>query len=132
MSLFACVMCCRELIKFRKKSPLLGRPDFLSPEDVTWHLDDWDNPESRFLAYTLHDRLPYPLKVLHAGEQPSGNKLKSTCRGQGCGDLYIAFNAHTFSITVDLPPVPQGHFWSRVVDTNLATPKDFTPGVPCV
>jgi len=28
----------------------------LCPQDVTWHEDQWDNPESRFLAFTLHDR----------------------------------------------------------------------------
>lgn len=25
-------------------------------QDVTWHEDRWDDPESRFLAFTLHDR----------------------------------------------------------------------------
>lgn len=44
-------------------------------------------------------------------------------RGQGCGDLYIAFNAHTYPITVGLPA---GHSWVRVVDTNLPSPRDFT------
>lgn len=27
-----------------------------------------------------------------------------------------------------LPEPPKGHKWCRVVDTNLASPKDFTPG----
>ncbi|CAL8468466.1 g8006 [Coccomyxa elongata] len=88
------------LLKFRRGHPLLGRPDFLKPEDVTWHEDNWDNPESKFLAFSLHDR------------------------GQGCGDLYMAFNAHTYPITVHLPV---GLSWVRVVDTNLPSPKDFTP-----
>lgn len=50
------------------------------------------------------------------------------CRGQGGGDLFVAFNAHGFSIPIDLPGLPDGKFWSRVVDTNLAPPKDFTVG----
>jgi isoamylase len=58
------------LVKFRVQHPLLGRAEFLTDDDVTWHEDNWDNPESRFLAFTLHDR------------------------GQGGGDLYIAFNSH--------------------------------------
>lgn len=31
-------------------------------------------------------------------------------------------------IKVTLPPAPGGTKWRRVVDTNLASPKDFTPG----
>ena len=27
-----------------------------------------------------------------------------------------------------LPPPPHGKKWCRVVDTNLASPKDYTPG----
>ena len=36
----------------------------------------------------------------------------------------MAFNAHTYPITVHLPV---GLSWARVVDTNLPSPKDFTP-----
>ena len=50
------VLSCSELIKFRRQHPLLGRKDFLSPQDITWHEDNWDNPESKFLAFSLHDR----------------------------------------------------------------------------
>ena len=60
------------LVKFRKSHPLLGRAEFLNDNDITWHEDNWDNPDSLFLAYQLHD-----------------------C-GQGGGDLYIAFNQHDF------------------------------------
>ncbi|GAB4816893.1 hypothetical protein N2152v2_003939 [Parachlorella kessleri] len=113
------------LIKLRRDCPLLGRSEFLTPQDITWHEDRWDDPESRFLAFTLHDR------------------------GQGCGDLYAAFNAHSFEVTAHLPPPPKGKHepppslaklivklvccyagrkWCRVVDTNLPSPRDFTPG----
>lgn len=46
-------------------------------------------------------------------------------RGQGCGDLYAAFNAHGYGITVWLPGLPEGRQWVRVVDTNLEPPRDF-------
>lgn len=46
----------------------------------------------------------------------------------GCGDLYLAFNAHTYEVRAKLPPPPGGHKWCRVVDTHLQPPKDFTPG----
>lgn len=93
-----------ELIKLRREHPLLGRAEFLTEQDVTWHEDRWDDPESRFLAFTLHDR------------------------GQGGGSLYAAFNAHSFEVRITLPPPPSGQKWCRVVDTNLAPPKDITPG----
>jgi isoamylase len=91
------------LCKFRVAHPLLGRGEFLNDQDVTWHEDNWDNAESRFLAFTLHDK------------------------GQGGGDLYIALNAHEFYVDAPLPPPPGGKTWHRVVDTNLPSPSDFTP-----
>jgi isoamylase len=94
-----------ELVKLRRACPLLGRPDFLTPADVTWHEDRWDDPESRFLAFTLHD---------------SGNT--------GHGDLYAAFNAHSFQVEAQLPAPPAGKKWARVVDSNLPPPRDFTAG----
>ncbi|KAK6246015.1 hypothetical protein SCA6_009105 [Theobroma cacao] len=73
--------------------------------DVTWHEDNWDNPDSKFLAFTLHDN--------------SG------------GDIYLAFNAHDYCVKVSIPPPPQRRQWCHVVDTNLASPNDFVcEGVP--
>ena len=96
------------MVQFRRAHPLLGRSEFLSPSDITWHEDNWANPESRFLAFTLHDR------------------------GLGGGSLYTAFNAHGFAVEAALPLPPNGTHWRRVVDTNLAPPKDFMldrPGI---
>ena len=92
------------MAKFRVEHPLLGRADFLRDDDVTWHEDNWDNEESRFIAFTLHDR-------------GSGGK----------GDLYIAFNSHEFFVDAALPPPPGGTSWCRIADTNLPSPEDFTP-----
>ncbi len=47
---------CSGLIKYRREHPLLGQKHFLSPQDITWHEDNWDNPESKYLAFSLHDR----------------------------------------------------------------------------
>ena len=44
------------MIKFRRSCPLLGRTSFLTDEDITWHEHNWDDDESRFLAFTYHDR----------------------------------------------------------------------------
>ena len=54
--------------------------------------------------------------------------LPEACRGQGGGDLFVAFNAYAYSYTAKLPELPEGKYWSRVVDTNLPPPKDFTAG----
>ncbi|KAG6472646.1 hypothetical protein ZIOFF_070120 [Zingiber officinale] len=71
-------------------------------KDVTWHEDNWDNHESKFLAFTLHD-------------------------DQFGGDIYVAFNAHDYSVKVTVPSPPQNKQWHRVIDTNLESPKDFIP-----
>lgn len=93
------------LAELRRTHPALGRTRFLKGEDVTWHEDRWDDPESRFLAFTLRDG------------------------AEGFGDLYAAFNAHGFSVAAALPPVPAGYVrWRRWVDTNLPSPRDWTPG----
>ncbi|KAK9270864.1 hypothetical protein L1049_026450 [Liquidambar formosana] len=94
-----------EMIKFRRTNHLFGRKDFLNKNDVTWHEDNWDNNDSKFLAFTLHDN-----------------------NGR---DVYLAFNAHDFFVKVKIPSPPQKRRWFRVVDTNLESPDDFVPeGVP--
>ncbi|CAI7791643.1 unnamed protein product, partial [Closterium sp. NIES-54] len=87
--------------RLRSWHPALGQANFLSPRDITWHEDNWDNYESRFLAFSLHD--------------VSGT----------CGDLYVAFNAHSFAVDAGLPPPPAGRQWVRLVDTNLPSPRDI-------
>ncbi|RLM86845.1 isoamylase 3, chloroplastic [Panicum miliaceum] len=95
-----------EMIKFRHNHPMLRRDRFLSKNDVTWHEDCWENQESKFLAFTIHDH-------------NSG------------GDIYLAFNAHEYFVDAVIPPPPQHKSWSRVVDTNLESPNDIVPeGVP--
>lgn len=44
-----------------------------SPGDYTWHESNWDDEQSRFLAFTIHDKA-------------------------GSSDLYVAFNAHHFQV----------------------------------
>uniref|UniRef100_A0A383WPZ9 isoamylase n=1 Tax=Tetradesmus obliquus TaxID=3088 RepID=A0A383WPZ9_TETOB len=94
-----------ELIKFRRSCKVLKRETFLGPRDITWHEDNWDNPDSRFLAWTLHDS-----------------------KEGGAGDVYIAFNAHGFQVPAHLPKPPPGRKWARLIDTNLPSPRDFTIG----
>ncbi|KAM6571182.1 hypothetical protein CsatA_015262 [Cannabis sativa] len=95
----------KEVIRFRHTRRVFRRDTFFNKNDVTWHEDNWDNYESKFLAFTFHDS---------EGE-----------------DIYMAFNAHDYFIKVTIPPPPSNKRWFRVVDTNLESPDDFVmEGVP--
>ncbi|KAI4307430.1 hypothetical protein L6164_030621 [Bauhinia variegata] len=89
------------VIKFRSARNVFSHENFLGKNDVTWHEDNWDNYESKFLAFTLHDR--------------------------NGGDIYLAFNAHDYLVEVSLPTPPAKRSWYRVADTNLKSPDDFVP-----
>ncbi|XP_057470073.1 LOW QUALITY PROTEIN: isoamylase 3, chloroplastic [Actinidia eriantha] len=94
-----------EMIKFRRSRHIFGRESFIGKNEVTWHEDNWDNAESKFLAFTFHDK--------------------------NGGDIYLAFNAHDYFVKVAIPSPPQKRRWFRVVDTNLESPGDIVPeGVP--
>ena len=41
---------------FRRECALLGREEFLTPDDITWHERDWENASSKFIAFTLRGR----------------------------------------------------------------------------
>ncbi|XP_022768373.1 isoamylase 3, chloroplastic isoform X2 [Durio zibethinus] len=78
-----------EVINYRRMHQVFRHENFLSKGDVTWHEDNWENPDSKFLAFTLHDN--------------SG------------GDIYLAFNAHDFFVKVSVPPPPPKRRWFRVI-----------------
>lgn len=93
----------RSLIHFRRNHPQLGRDDFLSDKDITWHglsplNPDWGN-DNRFVAFTLNSE-------------------------QG-PDLYVAFNAAHIAQTINLPAPGEGKQWHWVVNTHNPPPDDF-------
>ncbi|XP_076945731.1 isoamylase 3, chloroplastic-like isoform X3 [Bidens hawaiensis] len=90
-----------EVIKFRQNHQVFRQEYFIGNKEITWHEDNWDNHESKFIAFTLHD----------------SNE----------GDIYLAFNAHDYFVKVPIPSPPQGRHWFRVVDTNLESPNDIIP-----
>lgn len=103
------------LAELRAAHPALGRTTFLTDADVTWHEHDWGNADSRFLAFTLH-------AARGGGGAAASDVAPPT-------DLYVALNAHGFSVEATLPPPPPGcGRWARLVDTNLPPPRDFTRG----
>ncbi|KAK1432221.1 hypothetical protein QVD17_09115 [Tagetes erecta] len=90
-----------EVIKFRQKHRVFRQENFIGNNEITWHEDNWDNHESKFIAFTLHDNDE--------------------------GDIYLAFNAHDYFVKVPIPSPPQKRQWFRVVDTNLESPNDIIP-----
>jgi glycogen operon protein len=98
----------RELIAFTQACQVFREEHFWTTEGphprLTWHgvrlgEPDWSD-DSRSLAFTLHD--------------------------PGCGDhLHVIFNAYWEGLTFQLPPLPTGLAWHRLLDTCLPSPEDF-------
>ncbi|KAJ8772235.1 hypothetical protein K2173_027412 [Erythroxylum novogranatense] len=83
-------------------------------DDVTWLEDNWDNNESRFLAFSHLICLCCTGFMIMMGEIS-----------------FLAFNAHDYFVEVSIPSPPPNRRWLRVVDTNLESPDDIFPeGVP--
>jgi isoamylase len=94
----------RFLIHFRRAHPLLRYGTFLSSEDIQWHGQtpfhpEWNSGRS-FIAFTLID-------------QTQGR------------DLFIAFNAGSEEIQIELPLPPKERIWSLVINTGNFPPEDF-------
>lgn len=94
----------RTMINFRKGHRLFQSTTFLTNTDVSWHgieplKPDWSG-NSRIVALTLKDHL-------------------SNC------DLYIAFNAYDYTITLHLPNPPHLKSWHWIVNTANSSPSDI-------
>jgi glycogen operon protein len=103
----------REMIALRRRHPGLSRTSFLTGEtdaarripDIRWYDAElgpahWDDPETRFLSFTL------------AGTTPAEQ------------DLHVLVNMSEQVERVDLPPVADGH-WYVAVDTEMESPEDI-------
>ncbi|CAL5384036.1 unnamed protein product [Camellia sinensis] len=127
-----------EMIKFRKSRHVFRCENFIGQNEVTWHESQWDNSESKFLAITMllsrHTTHEGGCKGKYEGMRaPSPQELAFGVgfHDKNGGDIYLAFNAHSYFIEVALPSPPQKRHWFRVVDTNLESPHDFVPeGAP--
>lgn len=113
----------RQLIRIRQRYPILRRERFLmgacneelGVRDVSWlnpeghdmTLEQWHDPHGRCLGMLLDGRA-----------QPTGIPRK----GSDATLLLIA-NAHHAVVQFRLPVVPQGMYWSRLIDTSTPTAK---------
>jgi glycogen operon protein len=103
----------REMIALRRRHPGLSRATFLTGEtdaargipDIRWYDVElgsarWDDPETRFLSFTL------------AGTTPTEE------------NLHVLVNMSDHVERVDLPRAPDGH-WHVAVDTEMESPDDI-------
>jgi len=93
----------KNLIHFRKHSPLLHNPTFPKEHVIDWHgalphEPEWSN-EKRLIAFTLKD--------------PKGDHL------------YAAFNAYDTPLEVRLPDIPLDRHWNLIAASYLPSPNDF-------
>ena len=105
----------RELIHFRLNVVADPRDEGqtlaeeLAAAKITWHgmrlnQPDW-SLDSRTLAMTIEHK--------QAGRV---NRL-----------THFMFNAYWETLDFELPPLPPGLVWKRLLDTNLAPPEDISP-----
>eukprot|EP00897_Mesotaenium_endlicherianum_P008367 jgi/Mesen1/7559/ME000392S06818 len=119
------------------------RKAYMAPQRVSWHgfapgEPQWDNPESSFLAVGVHtvQTAPAPPEVSAEGEAAADKPAPRAMVVQeevnsaesDFGDLYVAFNAHHYPVSISLPKPPFGMTWYRVADTNLGAPNEFDVG----
>lgn len=112
----------RGIAAFRAAHPSLRRAEYLTGDDkvgsgypdISWHgvkawKPDW-SPNSRTLAFLL-----------------CGRHSKSV--GDSAEFIYAIFNMYYEPLTFELPVLPRGGRWVRVIDTAEASPDDIAePG----
>jgi isoamylase len=101
----------RQLIRFYRSQRLFHEEHFWTEPggpEIIWHgvnlfHPDWGS-DSRTLAYELVN--------------PAADE-----------HLYVILNAYWKPLEFELPPLPEGRLWQRLVDTSLSAPNDFVdPG----
>eukprot|EP00271_Cylindrocystis_brebissonii_P011558 TRINITY_DN2941_c0_g2_i1.p1 TRINITY_DN2941_c0_g2~~TRINITY_DN2941_c0_g2_i1.p1 ORF type:complete len:258 (+),score=52.17 TRINITY_DN2941_c0_g2_i1:275-1048(+) len=125
----------RRLVAFRnRRRTLFQRTDFIKGENLTWHgflphQPQWDNPDSNFLALSMReDDNSSPSSSSEAAlglPAPAEASLIAQPAGPGgevareVADVFLALNAHSYPVTVQLPGPPTDMTWFRILDTDL-------------
>ena len=101
----------RHMIRFNREHRLFQEERFWTtpgPPDIDWHGIRLGQPDWGEDSHTLAFSLRYEAMGEH---------------------LHIILNAYWDSLAFELPPLPAGQRWYRVVDTVLPSPEDFSePG----
>ena len=100
----------RGLISFTQQYSLFRQSSFWSATPntlnayITWHGTNVGEPDWGDDSHSLAFSLRYP---------PSGDHI------------HVMFNAYWEALDFELPPLPAGENWHRILDTALPTPDDF-------
>jgi glycogen operon protein len=103
----------REMIRFHQGLAVFSTHQFWAEADhptgdprpiICWHGPVLNQPDWGYHSHTLAYELTYP----DAGEH-----------------LYVAYNAYWETLKFELPALPEGQHWRRVVDTALTSPSDI-------
>lgn len=101
------------MIKFRKSNSFLNRTSFFNGDvnsrglkDIEWHgcklyEPGWNDPESNVLAYTMG---------AFDAKEP---------------DIHVMINSNFTPLSFDIPALPAGRKWYRLVDTSLPGGDDI-------
>lgn len=99
------------MIRFNREHRLFQEERFWTSDgspDVLWHATHLYQPDLGDASHSLARELQYPEHGEH---------------------LYLMLNADWEPLTVELPTVPSGQQWHRVVHTALPSPDDMAePG----
>ncbi len=87
------------------RAELFWSPDPQAPLQIIWHGVTLNDPDWSHVSHSLAFEL----------------------RWEGRPTLYAAFNAYWEPLTFELPFLPPGLSWRRIVDTSRPTPEDYTP-----
>lgn len=89
---------------FRQERILTVTRDSYDEPHVIWHGTRLHHPDWNDYSHTLAMTLCHPQQ----GEY-----------------FHVLFNAFWQPLSFELPPLPHGHCWSRIIDTALPAPQDF-------
>ncbi len=107
----------QELINFYKHHKLFSEEKFWAdPENIkiTWHGVKTNEPDWRDISHSIAYEL--------------NNRVTDTRESE---HLFVMLNAYWDNLSFDLPALPAGQEWRRVIDTALLPPNDFSsPPVP--
>jgi isoamylase len=104
------------LIALRRAHPALRRNNFFRGNgsnkkhkpDIIWHGVEPYHPNFSYTSRTL----AFCLDGMQTGRETDN-------------DFYIALNSWRQPTPFRIPPAPNGKPWRRIIDTSLASPKDF-------
>jgi isoamylase len=116
------------LIALRRRARALRRPGFVDPfavdgagaagpvgGDITWHGVKLGRPDWSYHSHSI---------ALHIHGCVTGARTDADTATPE-PDYFVLFNAWCEPLDFELPPLPQGHVWRRLVDTSLPSPEEI-------